>query len=335
MFSNEEIVRICAHFKIECDLIGELIDTSKCSDDRRFNYQINDKYFLKISNAKVIDEKFLNDIQQLTQNYESIGVYCPKLYETIDGGLTLNIEKNGSKYICYVEEKSKYIFSENQESVDYEFKRHMLNHLGKLANRYSNINLSAIRSMWSIIELPPFNNHIDEKQENFDKLISCLHENELVTLAKKMSFRNKKSREKIKSYMTHLPRCVYQGDLNNSNILVDENGDFKGVIDFNMFGTEVNINCFLNESMYFLTEDDFEKLEHKEILSKIIRIQNELLASITLHYKLNDDELDIMKDYNKIIYTSFWPNTLLMIDLITRDEHKEKVIGLLEEICKN
>lgn len=31
----------------------------------------------------------------------------------------------------------------------------------------------------------------------------------------------------------------------------DDNGHFKGIIDFNMFGTEVNINCFLNESMYY------------------------------------------------------------------------------------
>ena len=68
---------------------------------------------------------------------------------------------------------------------------------------------------------------------------------------------NFSARSKIKDHISILPKCVYQGDLNSSNILLDDNNKFCGLIDFNMYGTEVNINCFLNESMYYLNERRF------------------------------------------------------------------------------
>ena len=55
---------------------------------------------------------------------------------------------------------------------------------------------------------------------------------------------------------------MYQGDLNNSNILIKDN-HFYGLIDFNLSGTEVNINCFLAETNRGFDEEDLNKYSLK------------------------------------------------------------------------
>lgn len=332
MFTVEDIVEICSHFDVDCRDIGECIDTSKFDADQRYNYKINDAFFLKITSNKSINEKYLNDINRLISNYKSIGVYCPSLQETNKSKLSHEVVKGKYRFTCYLEEKSEYPLSEPQQEVDYEFKKQVLQHLGFLANKFTNINLSDIRSMWSLIELAPLDDEIDEKQENFNNLMNCLKENNHTELMSRLLVLNDVCRKRIEGYMPKLPRCVYQGDLNNSNILVDDIGNFKGLIDFNLSGTEVNINCFLNESMYFFKEKDFVDLSAKELYLKMTDIQKQLLHVVTKNYKLNIDELEVMSDYNKVIYTSFWPNTTLMIRLIDEKKHSHKVIDLLQLI---
>lgn len=334
MFSRDEIYNMCRNFNIDCFDIGDLIDTSRNDDDRRYNYKINHQYFLKINNTTAVNEKFLSDIERLIKRYKSIGVYCPILYRTKEGKLSYRIEKEGIEYTCYVEELSPYPFYKSQGIEYYDFKKTVLEHLGILASKYTDEDLSETKSMWSLIELGPFDKDVDEKQENMDVLIKCLMDNGYVEIANKLFQLNNKARDRIKAYLCKLPCCVYQGDLNDSNILVDEDNKFRGIIDFNMFGTEVNINCFLNESMYFLEEQDFEKMSAKDIFSKMKNIQNSLLSSITANYNLNKNELEVVDDYKRIIFASFYPNVMLWINLITRHKWENKVIELLEIICE-
>ena len=58
MFNKDEIYSICSQYDIDCIDIGDLIDTTKNDDDRRFNYKINNQYFLKINNEKAIHNTF-------------------------------------------------------------------------------------------------------------------------------------------------------------------------------------------------------------------------------------------------------------------------------------
>ena len=128
-----------------------------------------------------------------------------------------------------------------------------------------------------------------------------------------------------------MPRCVFQGDLNPSNILIDDNNDFKGIIDFNMFGTDVNINCFLNESMYYIEDKDLGLYSSSELLERMNDIQNKLMSRILEYYILNEVELATYEDYRFIINIGFYPNVMLMAKLLQEDA--EKVLEFLTLIC--
>lgn len=332
MFTNKEIADVCHEFGITCTYVSNVIDTSHNEDDRRYNYNIDNNYFLKINNSKSVTEEFLKDILKLIKRYRSIGIYCPDLIKRNNDILSYNFIKDNIKYTCYMEEYVPYSFYKMNEQVDYEFKKKVVRHLGKLATMFTNLELSANKSMWSLIELGSFSSEIDEKQENLNLLFNTLQKEGYYEVSNRLISINKESRSRIQRNLNKLPRCIYQGDLNDSNILVNDKGEFKGIIDFNMFGTEVNINCFLNETMYYLTMEDFETLTGKEIFDKMERVQDGMMAEILEEYKLNSLEIEMLREYKMVIYMSFYPNVMLWIDLISKHNKSGKVIELLNMI---
>lgn len=333
MFKKEEIEGLCKIYNVEAEEICDVIDTSHGDDDRRFNYKIDQKYVLKINNHKAVTEQFITDMNALMERYRAIGVYCPSLYKNKYNNYLYSFQKEDTKYVCYLEEYAKFKFYYETARDLFEFKKDMLKHVGIMASRYTNKYLVPTRSMWTIIELSPFDTDIDEKQENIYELTRVLKENKYVELANKLESLDALHRNNIKKCLEQLPRCVYQGDLNPSNTLIDGNNNFKGLVDFNMFGTEVNINCFLNEAMYYLEDEDFEELTAEEIMEKMEKQQKELMAVILKNYNLSHLERVVMDDYNWVIYSSFYPNVMMWISFIEEHKHEDKVIEMLNILC--
>ena len=73
-------------------------------------------------------------------------------------------------------------------------------------------------------------NGVDEKQDNFDRLISLLRSEKEDGLANRLEARHADIRRKLKAVYRKLPRCVFQGDENFSNVLIDDQQHFVGFI---------------------------------------------------------------------------------------------------------
>lgn len=327
---KEQIKNIVNQYGIQTDEISEVIDSSHGEDDIRLTYIINHKHVLHCTSSKNITEEFLQDMSRLIERHLSIQIYAPMLYKNNSLNYLTKIEENDQIYNCYMEEYAPYKFINRNEVDFYQAKENILPFLGKLATRYTNIDLSKSFSMWSIIDIPVFNEEIDEKQENINELCMYLSDD----LKQRIQYLNNQARKHIKKYFHLLPRCVFQGDLNLSNVLVNEQNEFKGIIDFNMFGTDVNINCFLNESMYYIEEDDFDSYKAQKLIEKIDQIQEKLMSKILEYYSLNEIELKVYEDYKFIIMIGFYPNVMQMIELIKKDDSTQ-VIQFLELLCNH
>lgn len=55
------------------------------------------------------------------------------------------------------------------------------------------------------------------------------------------------NREKLKHIYYKLPTSVFRADLNPTNLLVDDNGEFAGVFDFNLCERDVFLNYLFRE----------------------------------------------------------------------------------------
>lgn len=328
MLDNYEIQNILDRFGLTFQSVTKLYDTSHSEDDKRLNYILDDRYVLKVNSVGAMWEQRLQEISRLIGRYRSIGVYCPALIPTMAGPLSYNWEKDSKEYTCYVEEYAIYpLFEWGQEND----RREVVEHLGILAAKYTGVDLSETKSMWSIIDLAPLDVDIDEKQENTNTMVAVLREAGYPDLAQQVDDLNNMLRNRIMTVFADLPRCVFQGDLNTSNEL-HQDGHFVGLIDFNLSGTDVNINVFLNETNGFPEETEFDKLSVSEIVSHMDAEQADTLSVILRHYAMNEAEKYAFPYYKRIVDLFQYPNVCEMVKWLKDEARKDKCVALIQAL---
>lgn len=168
-------------------------------------------------------------------------------------------------------------------------------HFGSFAENYKNKLLTTRNSMWSILELAPFDVEETETIINIKFLIDTLKSLTLNELAKRVEDETKILLILIKEKYDVLPRTTIHSDLNDTNITVNDD-KFAGLIDFNLYGNETNINAFLNETIYFIKEEDIKVLSEVEIFFKMKQIQEERMTYVLTNYTLSADERAMIKN---------------------------------------
>ena len=322
---KEEILSITKEYGITDFADKKEIDSSKL-DDYRLNIILNKKYVLRI-NSDAMTEERLASIDRLAARYRETGLLAPRLYKNAAGEY---ITGHGP-HNCYISEYIDLPCLEEKESevdVDAVYKE-IYRSIGEFASRFSGVDLSEVNSVWSLIDLAPLDADRDEKQENLDMLEEELRKIDEDSLANEVVAFNNETRERIKKVYKELPRCVIQGDLNSSNILL-ENGRFAGLIDFNMAGTEVNVNQFCCETNDGISEEEFAAKDADRLFADWTGRQREGLNAILSRYKMNELESGIIGEYRKICNISQYPNVMSFIEFLKLD--KDKTLELIRRI---
>ncbi|MGN0999261.1 MAG: phosphotransferase enzyme family protein [Faecousia sp.] len=330
MLEKKDLVEILQPFGLTFSEITTLYDTSRGEKDQRLNYVLDEKYVLKIHSPGSVWEERLREISRLIQRYRSIGVYCPTLIPTLDGSMSRSWELDGKPYTCFVEEYAQYPVCGDAVVLD---RKEVVAHLGVLAARYSGVDLSEIRSMWSLIDLAPLDVDIDEKQENTNALVKALQDAGFAELAQKLDEFNDELRAVIRRDYRDLPRCVFQGDLNDGNFL-HRDGHFAGLIDFNLSGTDVNINVFVNETNWFPNTGELDAMTVPELLSRIDSGQESLLSVIFESYAMNDLEKRLLPYYKRIADLFQYPDVCAMVSWLKDDARRDKCAELIRALIE-
>ena len=330
MLENAEMQDILARFGLTFQSVTKVHDTSHGEEDTRLNYILDDRYVLKVNTEGVMWETRLQEISRLIQRYRGIGICCPALIPTLEGSLSCHWEKDGKKYICYAEEFAIYPILEWDNDHD---RKEVVEHLGLLAAKYTGVDLSETKSMWSIIDLALLDVDVDEKQENTNALVDALRENGYADLADQVEALNKELRKQIMKVFADLPRCAYQGDLNSSNEL-HQDGHFVGLIDFNLSGTDVNINVFVNETNCFPEEEEFDRLTVEQMVEQMEAQQADMLSVIFKHYTMNDIEKFAFPMYQRIADLFQWPNVCSMVKWLKEEARRDKCIALIHALVE-
>jgi predicted acetyltransferase/tRNA A-37 threonylcarbamoyl transferase component Bud32 len=322
---KEKVLAILAGYGINDYSEAQEID-STCGDDYRLNIVIDKKYVLRI-NGDVMTEERLASIDRLAGRYREIGVLAPRLFKNKDGRYITPFDK----YLCYVSEYLDYpTCRELEDELDFdEIYKDVWTSIGRFSKRYTNTDLTDVNSMWTIIDLAPLDKDIDEKQNNLNTLVSELEKYGEHELAQEIICFNDEARSRIKKVYKDLPRCVIQGDLNPSNLMVKDH-HFIGIIDFNMSGTEVNVNHFCCETNFIIEHDEFEHEEPDKLFERCMEEEKKALSIILSEYELNDLEKSVIDDYRRICRISMYPNVMNYLSFL--EEDKEKAVKLLKLI---
>ena len=314
----------------------EFVDSSHGEDDIRHNYIIDKKYVLRLNSAKVMTEERLTELNTLIERYRSFGMKAPLFLKAENGSFV--VEQDGKN--CYL---SEYLDLPLAEDVKFRCRedliRQRLVFISRFAQTFKNVDLVETVSMFSIFDLAPYDKlsglDIDEKQENLNQLVADLTQAGYVELAQKVNAKNEELRRQLKPIYKELPRCVFQGDENFSNLCVDENDRIVGLFDFNMSGTEVIANYLANNAFmgHFCYEDEIlDKHTPKEVLQILLDAFHQSTALIREHYSFTEPEYSAYRHYGKIAMISAYWNTSTFAEYLKQEKYKEKIAAIIAQI---
>ena len=314
----------------------EYVDSSQGEDDIRHNYIIDKKYVLRLNSAKVMTEERLTELNTLIERYRSFGMKAPLFLKAENGSFV--VEQDGNN--CYL---SEYLNLPLAEDVKFRCRedliRQRLVFISRFAQTFKNVDLVETVSMFSIFDLAPYDKlsglDIDEKQENLNQLVADLTQAGYVELAQKVNAKNEELRRQLKPIYKELPRCVFQGDENFSNLCVDENDRIVGLFDFNMSGTEVIANYLANNAFmgHFCYEDEIlDKHTPEEVLQILLGAFLRSTVLIREHYSFTEQEFSAYLLYGKIAMISAYWNASTFGEYLKQEKYKDKIVAIVELI---
>ena len=213
--------------------------------------------------------------QKCIDMYIKGGYYCPKIYDALDGTFP-TVDYKGHLCIAYAEEYSIYESAE-KKTLKKPYRDSLYRMTAKIA-KYK-YDYTTLPSGYCLFDLFP-GDQVDEVSENayeFKKYCESLPDR-FKEQTSRMFDRWLKNYNELKKIYFKLPFSVFQADFNDTNVLLNENGDFVGIIDFNLAGKDEFLNYLFRE----IFDGSFEE-ELNEIL-KALRIASS-------EYTFSDDEI--------------------------------------------
>lgn len=252
-----ELISILEMFFDELPSHYEIKNTSR--DDSDFRESViaewlsGDKYVLKLSDNDFTFPEKVSIWKRCASEYRNLGYYCPAILSSKQGEFP-TVKYKGHKCVAYVEEFCKYAFAEDRFSKDTDEKRFDIKWADAAwimtariaAKRFDFCNYP---SAYCLFETFCPSDETDEVLENalkWRRYADNLPE-KFQTQIQRIWQRWIDNREKLKHIYYKLPTSVFQADLNPTNLLVDDNGEFAGVFDFNLCGRDVFLNYLFRE----------------------------------------------------------------------------------------
>lgn len=289
--------------------IIESLDLCRGDIDFRKVYITDDsikKLEIKHTSNSFTDATRICEWSRLIDEYNKLGIYCPRIVINKNGNQYYKYSENGRDYFIFAEEFSKYDTAEHigteklrDENGKPFYTDNVLRSVGKVAAAH--FDFMTFHSAHCMLEpySPPdttdegtecallFRDYVRDNIPKYYPRVEKLNE---------LFFKNQAALSEI--YST-LPVSCFQADLNESNILLDNNNAFVGLIDFNLSGKEPVLNYTVraalwqiyDKCLYDSNDDDRDLYWYSKALDDI-RINSFLhnLKYIEEYYQYTDIE---------------------------------------------
>jgi len=254
---NDEIKHAYSLFFDDMPLDARLIDTSRDEADFRVTFIIDTggKVVLKLADNDFTFPEKIAVWQRTVEEYRKLGYDCPRILRDRSGSFP-TVDYEGHRCVAYAEEFSPYHPVEDRFSEDFgknealynRYKRDIWRMTARIAALY--LDYTEYPSAYCLFETFCSSDKTDEVLENalaWKEAASALPE-VFREQAERIWRLWTDNRAALKPIYKELPTSVFQADLNASNILLDDEGRFVGVYDFNLCGREVFLNYLIREN---------------------------------------------------------------------------------------
>ncbi len=264
--SNKELLNIIELFFDEIPYKFEIKNTSRGESDFReaiiLEWKSAEKYVIKLSDNDFTFADKIKSWKRCAEEYRKLGYYCPNILYSKNGDFP-TVAYKGHSCVAYAEEFSKYRIVDERadESSHYTVpNKEYMDEAFVMTARIAaeRLDFTDYPSGYCLFESFCPSDKTDEVLENAlewkkyaDKLPA-----EFQLQVQRIWHRWNENREQLEQIYFELPTSVFQADLNTTNILLDDNGKFVGIFDFNLCGKDVLLNYLFREISWYSDRDE-------------------------------------------------------------------------------
>ncbi len=302
-----DIKKIAAFYGLKELNIIKKIDSSRGDKDYRKTILVVDKegcqFAIKIANNCFTGPERIRGWQKIIEKYNYAGIYAPRILSGLNG----EVYYRDLDLIAYVEEGKKYpAADEFTPPVNYKnYEEAIFLMIGKIAAGPG--DLYPWPTAYSLYDVFSAEDKTDENRQcasEWYQLFSRAVPNRSKVVEEIWRI-YRQLRGEFEAEYRSLPKASFQGDLNSSNILLDEKREFVGLIDFNLSGTETILNYCLCESV--CKEVKLDRLMQPSYLETQDRILKKRLDFIAINYKFTDSERTAYPKLYHLVVPFRWP----------------------------
>ncbi len=255
---NKELLPIFQLFFDEFPQHYEIKNTSRGDADFReaviAEWNSGEKYVIKLSDNDFTFPEKIEAWKRCAEEYRKLGYYCPEIFPSKKGDFP-SIPYKGHTCVVYMEEFCKYTVAEErcqedtkgERSFDRKWADAAWIMTAKVAAKQ--FDFCPYPSAYCLFETFCPSDETDEVLENalaWKKHADTLPE-KFQTQIQRIWQRWMDNRNELEQIYNQLPTSVFQADLNSTNLLLNDNGEFVGVFDFNLCGRDVFLNYLFRE----------------------------------------------------------------------------------------
>jgi len=347
--NNEEIRELLKNYTDYKLINYKLIDKSRGENDIRYIYIINCeddvKLVIKVNRNDFTTHERIKKWSFLCETYLSLGIICPQILKT-KGKTKYSLsytDYKGISYVVYGEEYKKlktieeYIEEQKEINGDYvgkklnkvfssnEFRAQLAESIGKVATAGRDKDLVPWNTAFVLYDKFCDEDLNDENYEFALKMYESFRGNDSINqiLLENIWRIYTLTKTKFEKIYRRLPKAVFQGDLNDSNLMIDNELNFKGLLDFNLSGTETILNYALCEGIY--CEDKFlgDKWISKEFLDMSDNHLKEFMKRFCRYYTLSQDEINAINTLYNILCPFRFPYMSDLIYCFKKEKYSE------------
>lgn len=255
---NKELISIFQLFFDELPYQYEIKNTSRGDADFReaviAEWISGEKYVIKLSDNDFTFPEKIKIWKHCANEYRKLGYYCPAILSSKHGDFPRVMYK-GHNCVVYVEEFCKYTAVEercgedSKEKIPLDIRWMDAAWIMTAKIAAKQFDFCNYPSAYCLFETFCASDETDEVLENaleWKKYADNLPKR-FQTQIQRIWQRWMSNRNALEQIYYKLPTSVFQADLNSTNLLLDDNGEFIGVFDFNLCGRDVFLNYLFRE----------------------------------------------------------------------------------------
>lgn len=314
------------------------LDLCRGDDDYRKVHIVDDghcRLVIKYFSNTFSDRRRIEGWFQLMDEYRKTGLYCPAVVPNRNGELLHCDTVDGRDYYTYAEEYSVYETAEQIGKEKYQdeqghnrFFPDVMRSLGKIAS--AKLDILDWGSAYCLLEPFCAPDTTDEATDCAISFVDYIRDSLPAFLPRAESLLEMfyQRQDELRRVYLSLPTSCFQADLNRSNILLDGDANFVGLMDFNLCGREPILNYAVREALWGVSDKRLfgEKgrrlyFYDKELDDLRIELFLENINYIQETYKFTPVEKEVFPILFRYI-NSFWWFHLDEVKRIKEDERK-------------